>query len=114
MDLLASSCVQLWVKLLIFLSGSTRHVIKPTWSPPLLQNAEICDLAMQRRVRTYGRRSTRVIYIDDGFPPSQSSSLTAALTPPDNRPSSFQPHRLQAAKSSASGINGLRKSSKAL
>lgn len=68
---------------------------------------------MQRRVRTYGRRSTRVVYIDNAFPPFQSNSPTTALTPTDNMPSSSHSHKLQPVKSSASVINGLRKSSKA-
>jgi hypothetical protein len=62
---------------------------------------------MQRRVKTYGRRSTRVVYIDDAFPPFQSSSLTAAV------PSTSHSHRSQPAKPSTSTIAGLRKSSKA-
>lgn len=68
---------------------------------------------MQRRVRTYGKRSTRVVYIDDAFPPFQSSSLTAAVTPADNMPSSSHSYKLQAAKSSTSVTPGLRKFSKA-
>ena len=62
---------------------------------------------MQRRVKTYGRRSTRVVYIDDAFPPFQSSSLTAAV------PSTSHSHKLQPAKPSTSIITGLRKSTKA-
>lgn len=62
---------------------------------------------MQRRVKTYGRRSTRVVYIDDAFPPLQSSSLTAAV------PSTSHSHKLQPAKPSTSIITGLRKSTKA-
>jgi len=114
MGLLASPCIQLWIKIYIKLTSPICHVIEPTWSPlPLLQNAEICDLSMQRRVKTYGRRSTRVVYIDDAFPPFQSSSLTAPVPPTNKVPSSTHPHKLQPAKPSTSVITGLRKSSKA-
>jgi len=68
---------------------------------------------MQRRVKTYGRRSTRVVYIDDAFPPFQSSSLMTAVSSTDNVPSISYPHKLQPAKPSTSTISGLRKSSKA-
>lgn len=61
---------------------------------------------MQRRVKTYGRRSTRVIYVDDGFPPCQSGSLTAAV------PSTSRSHKPPPAKPTTSSITGLRKSSK--
>jgi len=62
---------------------------------------------MQRRVKTYGRRSTRVVYIDDAFPSFQSSSLTAAV------PSTSHSQRPQPAKPSTSIVTGLRKSSRA-
>ena len=61
---------------------------------------------MQRRVKTYGKRTTRVVYIDDAFPPFQSGSLTAAV------PSTTHSHKLQPTKPSASIVTGLRKSSK--
>src|SRR5258706_654101 len=61
---------------------------------------------MQRRVKTYGKRPTRVVYIDDAFPPFQSGSLTAAI------PSTSHSHKLQPTKPSTSIVTGLRKSSK--
>jgi hypothetical protein len=68
---------------------------------------------MQRRVKTYGRRSTRVVYIDDAFPPFPSSSLTATVPSTNKVSSASHSHKLQAAKPSTSIITGLRKSSKA-
>ena len=61
---------------------------------------------MQRRVKTYGRRSTRVVYVDDAFPSFQSGSLAAAV------PSTSRSHKPQPAKPTTSSITGLRKSSK--
>jgi hypothetical protein len=68
---------------------------------------------MQRRVKTYGRRSTRIIYIDDAFPPFQPSPLVGMTTSTYKVPSSSYSHELQPVKPSTSVTNGLRKSSKA-
>jgi hypothetical protein len=116
--LLASSYVQLWNKVLFLvwanmprdqtqLISSISALTRETWKS---------DLAMQRRVRTYGRRSTRIVYIDDAFPPPPNQATSVADAGPSTSRvlSSYHSHNLKLAKPSTSVANGLRKSSRAL